>query len=343
MNQPTGIDSAKRYVQLILRKKVLFVLSAVVIITAFVIAAYAMPKQYAAKSTVFIERNVISALVEGLAITPSMEERLRVLAYSMKSRSHLMKVIEALDIDLRVTNKAAIEEIVRAFQKNTSIDITSTGSRKDTMDLFIISYKDRSPTLARDYVNTLINLYIESNVSEKRNEALGANTFLSQQIKFFKDKMDKTDEEIVNFRKEKGIFISINESKVVQEIQDASEKLEEFMVTKQELEAKKDLSEKSLKKEDRYTVAILGGSSSSISDRIMMLQNQMNELLLNYTENYPEVVRLKAEILSLNDKLESGSSDSYTGGTGSDMSTLNPVYQQLKEEISRIKLEIAGI
>ncbi|HDK17506.1 MAG TPA: hypothetical protein ENG75_06155, partial [Nitrospirae bacterium] len=161
--------------------------------------------------------------------------------------------------------------------------------------------------------------------------------------KYFRDKMDKIDEKIINFRKEKDIFIAIDESRIVQKIKNAEEKLEELMITKKELEAKRDLIEKNITKEDPYTLAILGVSSSSTGNRIIMLQNRLNELLLNYTENYPEVVRLRAEIKLLNERLKSGSTDNYSEGTGSGMSTLNPVYQELKAEMSRIKLEIAGI
>lgn len=338
-----GINSVKGYLNLILKKKVLYVFTAVSIITVFVIASYAMPKKYEAESTVFIEKNVISSLIEGIAITPSMEERLRVLAYTMKSRSLLLKVVEALDIDLDTENQVEIEGIIKGFQENTSVDITSSRKRSDSMDLFIVSYRNKDPKFARDYVNTLVRLYIEGNLSEKRQEAFGANTFLSQQIKYFEDKLDKIDEKIVNFRKEKDIFVAIDENRVVNEIKSSEEKLEELMITKKELEAKRDLIEKNIAKEDLYTVAILGGSSSSISNKIIMLQNRLNELLLNYTENYPEVIRLKAEIELLNERLKSGSTDSYSEGTGSGISTLNPVYQELKEEMSRIKLEIAGI
>ncbi len=211
------------------------------------------------------------------------------------------------------------------------------------MDLFIISYRNKDPKFARDFVNTLVRLYIEGNLSEKREEAFGANTFLSQQIKYFEDKLDKIDRKIVNFRKEKDIFIAIDENRVVNEIKSAEEHLEELGIKSEELEAKRELIEKDIAKEDPYTVAVLGGSSSSISNKIIMLQNRLNELLLKYTENYPEVVRVKAEIELLNKALKSGSTNIYSESSGLGMSTLNPVHQELKEELSRIKVESAGI
>ncbi|HDO25025.1 MAG TPA: chain length-determining protein, partial [Nitrospirae bacterium] len=135
----SSIDSAKEYFNIINRKKVLFVIVAILIVTVSVIISYVLPKKYEARSTVFIERNVISSLVKGIAITPSMEDRLRVISYSMKSRNLLVKVIKALDMDLNTKNDTELTEMIVALQKNTSIDIKK-GTRGG-MDLFIISYR----------------------------------------------------------------------------------------------------------------------------------------------------------------------------------------------------------
>jgi len=54
--EPSTIDSLKKYLNLIIKKKVLFVAIATLIITASVIISYALPKKYEARTTVFIER-----------------------------------------------------------------------------------------------------------------------------------------------------------------------------------------------------------------------------------------------------------------------------------------------
>jgi len=70
-------------------------------------------------------------------------------------------------------------------------------------DLFIVSYRAAIPS-RRDYVNTLVRRYIEENMTENREEAYGANRFLAEQIKYFKEKLDQSDAEIIKFRKRRA-------------------------------------------------------------------------------------------------------------------------------------------
>lgn len=335
--EPSGIDNFKTYVRLILKKKVLFIATAALIVTAAVIISYALPKKYEAQSTVFIERNVISNLVKGIAITPSMEDRLRVLIYSMKSRRLLYKVIQALDMDLNTENQMELAEIIEDFQEDTSIEIRK-GAR-GVMDLFIISYRDADPKFARDYVNTLVRMYIEGSLSEKRNEAYGANIFLAEQIEFFKKKLDIIDAEILNFRREKGIFVSTDERRIVLEIRNTEEKLEELKILKMELKAKIDSMAKKLKDGNAYEA---GGPGESADVRT--LQKKLDNLLLDYTEDYPEVIKVRAGIEALKQRLKSETEKSGASqDLNAEMSNLTPFYQELKAELVKVESDFAAM
>jgi|Deesub1362A_J573_1020465.scaffolds.fasta_scaffold00004_229 polysaccharide chain length determinant protein (PEP-CTERM system associated) len=341
--ESTGSD-IKRYLHLINKRKYVFIITAISIVTIAVAISYLLPNMYEAKCTVFIERNVIENLIKDIAVTPSMEDRLKVLSYAMKSRNLLLKVIKELDLDVNQKNQAEIEKMIEHLQKNTTIDTDS--KRNKSMNLFVVSYRDKDPVLAKNYVNTLVRRYIEENLSEKRKEAYGANRFLSEQIRFFKEKLDNVESELVNFRKERGIFIAIDERKVVDEIKNDQEALEELRIRRKELEAKKKLVEQQMKEENPYTVAIFGKKIGDPNDKLIVLQNKLNELLMKYTENYPEVIRVKAEIEALKEQLKTGQTKTATEesqASETEMSTLNPLYQQYKEELAKIGLELAAL
>ena len=153
MNETEDFDY-KKYLQLVSKKKYLFVILALVIMIGVVITSYLLPERYEAKSTVFIEKSVISELVKGLAITPSFEDKLKVLAYTLKSRTLLLKVLNDLDLNVNKQNDNQQENMVKEFQKNTDIKL------KDTEGLFTITFNNENPRLARDYVNTLVRRHM---------------------------------------------------------------------------------------------------------------------------------------------------------------------------------------
>ncbi len=345
MNNERSVGDLAHYFRLIMEKKLLFVAIACAVIAVVIAFAFSLPNTYLAKSTVFIERNVINSLIEGIAVTPSIEERLSVLDHSMKSRKLLLKVLQELGIDVSAMNEEAAENTIKYFQISTKIDIERKGqSRGSVLNLFTVSYVDKDPIFARDYINILVKRYIAENILDKKEEANVANQFLLEQIDHFKNKIDRLDVKIIEFRKQKGIFAVMDERKIVDEIKGAEEKIEEIHLTKMELRAKREMIKKQLEEEHPYTIAIRGYNENTLSGRLAVLQNRLNQLLAKYTENYPDVINVMAEIESIKAQMKEGievPEDDESSEAG--MSTLNPLHQQLKEELGKNELEMAAL
>src|SRR5665647_1809402 len=173
MNATADFDY-KKYLKLVSKKKYLFVILALSIMTGVVIISYILPDRYEAKSTVFIEKSVISELVRGIAITPSFDDKLRLLSYTLKSRALLLKVFNDLGLDFSTLSAGKQEKMISEFQSRTDIRM------KDREGLFIVSFSNKDPRLARDFTNALVRRYIEENISSKRVESYDATSFLGE-------------------------------------------------------------------------------------------------------------------------------------------------------------------
>ncbi|MBT1070863.1 XrtA system polysaccharide chain length determinant [Pelotalea chapellei] len=283
MNESSDFDYRK-YLQLVVKKKYLFVITALVIMTAVVIFSYLQPERYQAESTVFIEKSVISDLVKGIAVTPSIEERIRVLSYSIKSRTLLLKVFDDLDLNINKNDPNQVENMVKAFQSMTDVKL------KDKEGLFIISFSHTDPRLARDYVNTLVRRYIEDNTSSKREESYGATRFIGEQIATLKQKLEESEAVSNNFRRSQGGILGQSEEGVLRDISDAQEKLNEASIKRRELESMLTLS----RKNDPLQVKLSG------------LLRKQQDLSLVYTDQHPELVGVQNEIASVREQMKSG-------------------------------------
>jgi polysaccharide chain length determinant protein (PEP-CTERM system associated) len=320
----------KGYLRLIRRRNKTFVFTGLLIMTVFVLASSLSPEVYEASSTVFIERNVINSMIKDITINPSLEDRLNVLSYSMKSRSLITRVLEDLDIAVEAETPEEINKLINNLQENTVIKIDTNRSRGNTMNIFVVSFRGDDPIFARDYVNTLVRRYIEDNLSAKRDEAYEANRFLSDQINYFKGNLDEIESGIVDFRKERGIFIATDERNVVEEIKVAQYKLDEIENKKKELHAKKRLIEKQIKKE--------------YPDMMISLQGRLNELLLKYTENHPEVISMMSRIAALKKMSKNSTVNVHDSQRDeADATLLNPLYHKSREELANTELELAGL
>lgn len=271
----------RKYVDLLLRRKRLFIVVALFIMTVGVGYSYYLPKVYAARSTVFIEKNVISELVKGIAVTPSMDQTLKVLTYALTSRTILAKVINELDMNQKRDSDAELEKILMQVNKNISVNV------KDN-NLFIITYKHTDPKIARDFINTLVRTYIEQNVSSKREESYGAIVFLSEQIDTVKEKLEKADDELNKYKAQQGGVVNIDEAKLFQEINTAEQKLQDIQLRRRHLEGLKPVTRR---------------ESDPMQIQLVALQKRQDELTTKFNDNYPELVRIRGEIESLKQQI----------------------------------------
>ncbi|GFO56867.1 chain-length determining protein [Geomonas sp. Red276] len=303
----------KRCINLVKRKKELFLVLSLFLMTAAFAASYLLPRKYESTSTVFIEKNVISELVKGLTVTPSMEDTINVLSYAITSRSLLAKVVDRMDLNVGKGDKET-EGLIRKLQANTKVKV------KDR-NLFIISFTDSNPRLARDYVNTLVRLYIEENISSKRGESYDATKFLSEQIATYNEKLEKAESEVNSYKRDKGGMIAIDEGKLFEEINQAQQKLYDLQLRRRQLEGMRQVTRQ---------------SADPLQMQLIQLQKRLEELRVHYTDSYPEVITVKGDIETVKEQMR--------GRKPNEMRPLDPQeLAKIESEISALKITEKGL
>ncbi|APG26434.1 hypothetical protein A7E78_00270 [Syntrophotalea acetylenivorans] len=316
--------------RMVYRRKGLFCLVALLITTSVITYSYFIPKKYQADSTVFIEKNVINSLVKGLAITPDMNDRVRVLKYALLSRELVARVLDDIDSTPPLGNESQKQDFISALQRRVKLSVKGKG------DLFIISLIDGNPIFARDFINSLVRTYVEENLSAKREETYGANRFLDEQIALFKIKLDQSEDAIIQFRRSQNVFLGNDEQSKVADIKSYQSQIDQIDLDITTLSAKKQLLGKQLQTIDPEISLF---SEKRRKDTIALLEERLNGLLLTYTESYPEVVRLKAEIEALRIQKERGGDQIAP----MEMQGVNPVYQETLQNKLALEAEINSL
>lgn len=298
----------KRYLLLVKRDKKLCILVALIIMTLVTAATYLIPNKYEAKSTVFVEKSVISELLKGLTFTPSTEDKIKVLTYALNSRTLITKIID--ELDMKKGGEAELEKLIKSLQDNTQIKI------KDREGLFVISFQDRNAKLARDYVNALVRRYIDENTSSKREESYGATKFLSEQLTTFREKLQKSEEAANAFKRGSGSIANIDPTSLLKDINDSQQRADDLKIRQAQLET---------------TLAGLGKASSPQSS-LPALHKRLQELQLQYTDSYPEIIRLKDEIRGVEEQQKKRGQASVAGRPSD-----SPEYDRLNSELKAIR------
>jgi succinoglycan biosynthesis transport protein ExoP len=327
----------RHYLAIILRRKYIALSVGLVVLSLFTWGSFLWPKTYEASSTVFIEKgSVLEPLLKGVGVSSSMEEKLRTLKDSMTSRNIIDRVIGKIGMDTETNNGKIDERLIDGIRKN--LDITVKGPSGREADLFIISYTGNNPKRVRDIVNTLVSEYIEENLNVRRTDAYGAYEFIQSQLLEYKSKLEESDKATREFRERNPSLIPQTETTVLGRLEGFQTDKIDTEIKLKELLKKKDNLQKQLSGEKELTVAFVTREGSP-QTRLNYLNNQLMLLMTKYTDNYPEVIRVKGEIEELKRQIAQAK-DSPVEGAGSETSTLNPIYQQLKEELAKTDTEI---
>jgi polysaccharide chain length determinant protein (PEP-CTERM system associated) len=91
-------------------------------------------------------------------------------------------------------------------------------------------------------------------------------------------------------------------------------------------------------------VSDLRSRSAQFRIRIAELQAQLDTLLLDYTDSYPDVVRLRHQIQDMQTALaQEERAEARGDGRDAAAAASNPLYQQLRSDQSRVRSDIAAL
>jgi len=319
-----------KYLNIIYRRRYLFLTVSLLSMSILIGASYRIPKQYQTQSTVFIEKNVITSLVSDFAVTPDMQDRIKVIRYALLSRGLIERALNKVDSFVMPDSDARKNSIVQNLIKRTDIQVNKN-------DLFIVSFTDNNPVFAQEYVNSLVKLYVEENLGGKRDETYGANRFLDEQLVHFKGKLDETENAIIEFRKEQGVFAGNDDNAILTDIRTYQREIENIELT---IETQKARKKQSLLQLKNIPMSVAVFNEQAQVDRVVFLETRLRQLLLTYNENYPEIIRLKAELESLK---QASATEDTEAVSPSGTSMPNPVYQEVQQNIFDLESEISSL
>ncbi|WP_045221314.1 XrtA system polysaccharide chain length determinant [Desulfonatronum thioautotrophicum] len=280
----------KKYLRLAYSRRFLILFVAIAISFLAIFYSLTQTNKYQASSTVFIEESVIASLMRGVAVTPSMDAKIRVLTTAMQSRTMLLQVLRELNMDLAVIgNDAALESLIASTRNSISIRLRARDG------LFVVSFTHSDPRIARDFVNTLVRRYIEENISAGRDDTYAAFGFLAEQIDLHRQRLDAADAAVMDLRVRKGDLLNRDPGQLLEQISMAEDRLQELSLRRLDLLARANQEAVSINEEG---IPVPGRTS-----RLEMLENRLSELLLRYGPAYPEVIRVQSEIQMLEQAL----------------------------------------
>lgn len=271
--------------------------------TAWVLAlagwayVWQMPEYYAARARIFVDTNsVLRPLMQGLAITPDINQRIAMLSRTLLNRPNLEKLARMNDLDLKVTTDQQRDQMISQLERSIGLR-----AERGSTSLYTVSVTDRDPELARRIAQSLITIFVESSLSDKRQDSVGAQSFIEQQILEYEKRLVAAENRLARFKQENvDLLPSKWGGDYYTRLEETRKDLKAAELLLEETQQRRDELQRQLASDSPSLAGLLGSAVSTPLDaRIEQLQQERDMLLTRYTELHPQVRQLSGTIKDL--------------------------------------------
>lgn len=300
----------------------------------------AMPNQYSAKAVVYIDTtSIMKPLLKGLAPETDAYSDIGVMSRVLLSRDNLLSVIRETDMELPSDDPGAREGMIKALAQSIGL---KEGGDKDRWEsrsnIYEISYQSTSADLAYQVVTKLLNTMIEGSLDSKRIDTITVQKFLDQQITEHEKRLTQAELQLAEFKKANVGYMPDEKGSYYVRLQRAQDDVE---ITRSALrQAERRHAELSKQLSGEKPLLGLNNYESATASKIRLYQEQLNTLLNQYTEQHPDVLALRSTIADLENNQTMQSEFIEPAGENNNSTQHNPVYQDIRAELSKAGVEI---
>ena len=288
-----------------------------------------VPNKYSAEARIYVDTDTLLApLLQGIAIRPNVDQQVQIMQRTLLSRPNLEQVLRMTDMDLQAQNQLQREALIDKLQRNTVM-------RPDAArNLFKLGHDDPDPRSAQRVVQSLLTIFVESQLGSKRRDMVQAQAFLDQQIKEYESGLQASEQRLADFR-QRHMDVVGGGASFTQRISQSETDRDKVMLELTETRIRRDSLKGQLAatpetRELKGTAAVGGSADGGIARRQLQdAQRQLDQLLLRYTPQHPDVIAAQRNIATLQAQVRGG------GGGGSGLretstQVSNLVYEQIR-------------
>lgn len=306
----------------------------------FLITGLVWQKKYTSYVQIYVDdSNIVSPLI-GTATTVSRDQ-----ANVAKEELFALDILDTIlnEVGFADSNTTPAE---REELRDDLTAATSVFNRNN--QLLEINFWHPDPTVAFQTTSLYADLFLKKTMVSSAEETTEAFEFIIDQVETYRDKLEDAESRLESFRSQHPGISTTTDGNVNARIVELQRDLEQTSLQFAQADQRRRSLQAELSSESS-TIA-RDYQISQVQQQIGQLQAEIDLLRLSYTDDYPDIVRLKQQIEDVKSQAQlraqaaasqgqgqavfSVGGSSYTGSA-----SLSPVYQQLRSDLARTSAE----
>jgi succinoglycan biosynthesis transport protein ExoP len=299
--------SIEHYIRIILHRKWLVLGTFVLVTAATCVAVWRLPDIYTSDTLIMVDPQKVPETYVKPTVTGDVRNRLGTLSQQILSATRLQKIIDTLNLYPEERKTMAREDVIAKMRSDISVSLVSDFGGSQDLQAFRITYSGRDPRLVAQVANELASQFIDENLKDRETQATGTTEFLENQLQETRKALEAQEAKLRDFKmkhigempEQQAADLQIL-GQLQSQLQlegDALARAEQQRSYLQALMGQQaapvvDLDES----EPRAATAETANPAKSSSSRLTALRARLAALEARYTDSYPEVRKIKAEI-----------------------------------------------
>jgi polysaccharide chain length determinant protein (PEP-CTERM system associated) len=284
------------------RRKWVGVLVFGAVLAGAVTVTLSLPDLYRASATVFVQKQRVSEAFLTSSVTAELETRIEAIRQQVMSRARLTDLICRLNLypDLRPTwPPDALAERMRRDVRLDLAGIDQAVGRGPTI-AFTLSYSGRNPQTVAEVANTLVAAYVDENARSRTQQATRTSEVLHKQLADARKELDARDRQGNEFK-------SRHTGELPEQLPANLAALDRLAT---ELRLNGEYQLRAIERQERLERQAAAAAASApgtaapaiVPDPLVKRRQELAELRTHLRDKHPDVVRLKAEIATLEEQ-----------------------------------------
>ena len=291
--------TAEDYITILRRKWPLIAILAVIGGVLGIGATQILPKRYTSQTVVLVEQPTVPGDYVKPVVNADTNQRLATMQQQILSRSRLEPIIHKLSLYASEIERLPMDDLVSRLRETIEVTPVQPMARTNAAGLagFSISVAFGEPSVAQQICSTVTSMFLEENLRVRQHQAEQTTDFLTNQLETAKAKLDEQDAKLAAFQRAHLGSLPDDQSTNLNFLGGLASQLDAATQAMSRAQQDKAFAESSLSQQRAaWQAALEGRNPETHEQQITALEAQLTALKSKYTDDHPDVVRLKSDI-----------------------------------------------
>ena len=323
------VKSSVELFSLVWRRKLWIILPTILGIAVGFGSIYLIEPTYQASVLLFVEEQKVPTNFVKSSITSRIDQRVKTLEQQLSSRSNIERLIEEAGLHPELRGQVSMDRLIEMTRRQLWIE-------RQRNQAFRIVFEGSDPNSVAIAANKLAEMFIAENLKLREDQAENTTAFLEAELQSTQEQLEAHEARLAKFR--------LDNDGMLPSQQEANSRALEQLQTKLQMNRgaieRLELRIAFLQQGQRPESGSLLGEAPPRVDRVQQLTLELQRLQSQYTDQHPDVVRIRKEIEQLR---EAAAARPATPGEGSLDSVADMTFEmeidQAESELERLRQE----